>query len=259
MRIAASVDTKNQVNVPDAFCDRTMPGFPCPPRLLLALMSCGSQPANGDRNEKAGAAEMSRSAPIQPEHLGRPSDPRSALAVIRTEWTECRDQAFGPAPLQECDDRASDASNALLPRSGASPVLEALEADLFEPLMNRLTDGGFRSATQVSVIYSFAELAQRRAAILTGASSAPLVRERVQYSLASLLRRLATPSDDVLSRMIGPRADRSWLRRWLAIRNEDCAAYPVPQCAVLLDGAFRGMLHDNLSAGGERRLPALRR
>lgn len=206
-------------------------------------------------------AEVPRSATVpHVTHHGPSPSPRSALAAIRTEWTECRDRAFGPAPLQGCDDRAIDASNALLPRSRAHRQLQDLEADLFEPLVHVSTMRGESvMATQISVIYSDAELAQRRAAILTGVSQAPLAHERVRYSLASLLRRPATQSDDVLRELIGPRADRSWLRRWIAIRNQDCAAYPVPRCAVLLDGAFRGMLYDNLSDGGERRLPALRR
>jgi hypothetical protein len=50
---------------------------------------------------------------------------------------------------------------------------------------------------------------------------------------------------------------QSWLRRWLAIRNEDCAAYPVQGCAELPYGAFRGMLYNNRSDGGEGHLPPL--
>ena len=226
--------------------------------LLLESTPCSSEAAHGGREDRAGATEIWRPAPIQPRQP-RASDPRSALAAIRVQWTQCRDEAFGPQPLEECDDRAIDASDALLPRSGASSRLRDLEADLFEPLMQTLTRGGFRSGAEVLLIYSDAELAQRRVAILTGVSRSPVAHERVRYSLLRLLRIPAYQRGRVLRELMGPRPAQSWLRRWLAIRNEDCVAYPVPRCAELLDGAFRGMLYYNLSHYGERRLPPLRR
>jgi hypothetical protein len=216
--------------------------------VALALVSCEGQAANRTDVEKA-------AAPSQPTYLRRMSNSRAALAAIRTEWAECRERAFGPPPLQVCDDRAIHAADALVPRTGASHRLADLEADLFEPLLEKRTGEGYRFATQVVVIYSFAELAQRRAAILTGASSSPLPRERVRYSLLNLLLRAANQRDRVIRQIMGPRPAQSWRRRWLAIRNEDCAAHPVSRCAQLLDGALRGMLYDNLSNGGERRLP----
>lgn len=225
---------------------------------VIALICCGGA-ANTAREDRPSPAEMSKSAPIQPRRTSLPPDPRSALVAIRAEWMRCRDRAFGPQPLEQCDDRVINASDALLPRSRASSRLRDLEADLFEPLMQTVTRGGFRSATEVSIIYSDAELAQRRAAILTGVSQRPLAHEQARYSLFSLLLRAANQRDRVVLELMGPRPARSWLRRWLAIRNEDCAAYPVPRCAALLDGAFRGMLYDNLTDGGERRLPRLGR
>jgi len=103
--------------------------------LALALMSCSGEATNTDRDENAAEAEMPRAAPIQPEHPGLPSDPRSALAAIHAEWMQCRDRTFGPPALQACDDRASAASVALLPRSRTTlRELQGLEADLFEPL-----------------------------------------------------------------------------------------------------------------------------
>lgn len=227
--------------------------------LIVALSSCGSDAPNRIREGKAAAAEVPKSTPVQPRHSSLPSDPRFALAAIRAEWMRCRERAFGPPPLEQCDDQAGHAANALLPRSGAYGRLQDLEGDLFEPFMQSLTHGGFRSATEVVVIMSDAELAQRRAAILTGVSRDLVPRERVRYSLLNLLRRTSNQRDPVVRELMGPRPAQSWLRRWLAIRNEDCAAYPVPRCAELLDGAFRGMLYENLSDGGERRLPPLPR
>jgi hypothetical protein len=224
-------------------------------------MSCSGEATNTDRDENTAVAEISRSAPNQPEHPSLPSDPRSAITAIRTEWMQCRDRAFGPPPLQECDDRASAESSALLPRSRTTlRELQDLEADLFEPLSHASAmRGDDVMGTQVSIIYSDAELAQRRAAILTGVSRTSLVHERVRFSVANLLRRLDGTMNARFRGLMAPGVAQSWLPRWLAIRNQDCAAYPVQQCAALLDGAFRGMLYDNLSDGGERRLPPLRR
>ena len=231
------------------------------PRSSVILVICtGVGLALSARASQAVAAELPKSASTQNvTHHSRSPDPRSVLAAIRSEWTECRDRAFGPAPLQGCDDRAINASNTLLPRARTHRQLQDLEADLFEPLVQTLTRGGFRSATEAVIIMSDAELAQRRAAILTGVSRSPLAHERVRYSLLSLLRRTSNQRDQVVRDLMGPRPAQSWQRRWLAIRNEDCAAYPVQRCAALLDGAFRAMLYDNLSSGGERRPPALPR
>ena len=233
--------------------------FLAPLGLLLMFMSFSSWAAQESRDAAAGAHQGSGSTPIQPVQPRLLEDTRSALAAIGAQWTRCRNEAFGPQPLEQCDERAINASDALLPRSRASSRLRDLEADLFEPLMQTVTRGGFRSATEVFVIYSDAKLAQRRTAILTGVSRSSLAHEQVPYSLFSLLLRAANQRDRVLLELMGPRPARSWLRRWLAIRNEDCAAYPVPRCAALLDGAFRGMLYDDLTDAGERRLPRLGR
>lgn len=226
---------------------------------VMAVTICCGHVASGESSEREGGAERSAFGGIQQTHPALPSDPRSALFATRAEWTRCRERAFGPAPLQECDDRAIASSDALLLRTHASQRLEALEADLFEPFVQSQTHGGFRSAAEVSIIYSDAVLAQRRAAILTGVSRTPVMHERIRYSLLNLLLRAANQRNRIVRELMGPRPAQSWWRRWLAIRNEDCAAYPVPRCAELLDGAFRGMLYDNLSEGGERSLPPLRR
>jgi hypothetical protein len=216
-------------------------------------MSCSGQATNTDRDENKIIAEIPR-APIRPEHHSLSSDPRSGLAAISTEWMQCRDRAFGPPSLQECDDRASVASGALLPRSRTTlRELQGLEADLFEPLAHVSAMRGDEAiATQASVIRSDAELAQRRAAILTEVSRTSLAHERVRFSVANLLRRLDGTMDAEYRRLLAPGGAQSWLPRWLAIRNQDCSAYPVQQCAALLDGAFRAMLYDNLTDGDER-------
>lgn len=228
--------------------------------LILALLSCSGEAAIGNSNGSAGAAEAPKSMSVGPPHPSPLSDPRSALAAIRTQWAHCRDEGSGPPSMQECDDRAIQASNALLSRSAASSRLEALEGDLFEPLVDvSVARGEDAVMTQVYVIYSDAKLAQRRAAILTGVSREQLGNERVRYSLLNLLLRVANRRSRVLRELMGSRPAQSWLRRWLAIRDEDCAAYPVRRCAKLLDGAFRAMLYDNLSDEGERRLPSSHR
>lgn len=227
--------------------------------VVLALVPCASQAATLLNVQSVRMAQMARPAASRPKDPRQLAEPGFALAAIRTEWMQCGERAFGPPELQQCDDRAIHAADALLPRSGASHRLEELEADLFEPIMQIRAVGGYRSATQVVVIHSFAKLARRRAAILTGVSQRPTAHEQVNYSLRSLLLRAANQRDRLVRQLMGPTPAQSWLRRWLAIRNEDCAAYPVPRCAALLDGAFRAMLYDNLSNGGERRVLPLRR
>jgi hypothetical protein len=229
----------------------------CPSLLALSILAAvfgGSQAAN--------AAGTSRPATVaqQVTHYGPSASARSALAAIGTEWRECGERGSGDPPvLVDCDYRAWTASDALLPHSRGNRGFRSLLSDLFDPLEDRLTGGEDALAIRVVVAYSFAELSQRRAAILTGVSRTPLARERVRYSLANLLRRLDGTINARYRRLLAPGGAQSWLRRWLAIRNQDCSAYPVQQCAALLDGAFRGMLNDNLSDGGERRLPPLRR
>ena len=231
----------------------------CPCLIFLAHLSIGAVVSGG--SQAANAADRSRPAAVvhKVTDHGPSASARSVLAAIATEWRECGERGSGDPPvLVDCDYRAWTASDTLLPRSRGNSGFRSLLSDLFDPLEGRLTGGEDALAIRVVVAYSFAELSQRRAAILTGVSRTRLARERVRYSLATLLRWPATQRNEVLRSLIGPRAAQSWLRRWLAVRNQDCAAYPVPRCAVLLDGAFRWMIYSLLTDDGRRRLPALR-
>jgi hypothetical protein len=221
---------------------------------ILAAVSGGSEVAN--------AAQTSRPTSVarQSTHRDPSASARSALARIATEWRECGERGSGDPPiLVDCDYRAWTAADALLPRSRGNRAFHSLLSDLFDPLEDRLTGGDDALAMRVVVAYSFAEFSLRRAAILTEVSRTPLAHERVPYSLVSLLRRLDGTMSARFRGLLAPRVAQSWLPRWFAVRNRDCSAYPVRQCATLLDGAFRGMLYGNLTAGGEWRLPALRR
>jgi hypothetical protein len=229
---------------------------------LILLAICGILSVDSAGSQALNAAQTSRPTSVvrQSTHRGPSASARSALARIATEWRECGERGSGDPPvLVDCDYRAWIASDALLPRSRGNRGFRSLLSDLFDPLENRLTGGDDALAMRVVVAYSFAEFSLRRAAILTGVSRTPLARERVPYSLVSLLRRLDGTMSARFRGLLAPGVAQSWLPRWLAVRNQDCSAYPVRQCATLLDGAFRGMLYGNLTAGGEWRLPALRR
>lgn len=228
---------------------------PCPTLVhlaILAAVSGGSQAAN--------AAAESRPATVvhQMAHRSSFTSSRSALGVIGAAWRECGERGSGDPPvLVDCDYRAWTAADALVRRSGGNLGFRTLLNDLFDPLMDRLTGGEDALAIRVVVTHSLAELSVRRAAILTGESRVSLPREHVRHSVASLLRWPATQRNEVARSMIGPRAAQSWLRRWVAVRDQDCAAYPVPRCAEMLDGAFRWMIYSLLTDGGRQRLPPL--
>jgi hypothetical protein len=144
----------------------------------------------------------------------------------------------------ECDWAAAEAYDNLLPRSRGTPSLNALLSDLEGAFLFVLTPGEDRDHASLgaSMFLSahYAELSRRRAGILTGAR-AVRPREfdhsgRGLFDWIDRTRGLAAWHD------IPHFTTRSVTRRWIAIRNADCAAYPVPRCAERLDGAMRRMI-----------------
>jgi hypothetical protein len=229
--------------------------WPCPILIQIAILATV---AGGTQAANAAAISGPTTAVRQAAHPSRPTTARSALGVIGAAWRECGERGSGDPPvLVDCDYRAWTAADALVRRSGGNLGFRSLLNDLFDPLMDRLTGGEDALAIRVVVTHSLAELSLRRAAILTGESRVSLPREHVRHSVASLLRWPATQRNDVARSMIGPRAAQSWLRRWVAVRDQDCAAYPVPRCAEMHDGAFRWMIYSLLTDGGRQRLPPL--
>jgi hypothetical protein len=147
-----------------------------------------------------------------------PSTAARALAAIGRQWRHCQESDDFPTPamLQDCHSTAIAAANALVARAGTNARFDAFLRDLFEPLLFARTGGGDALSGRVVVDKAYAELAQARAAILTG-SGARATDDRsvpVRINMAPAL----------------------W-RRWKAVRDLDCRTYRVPRCVVRLDRA----------------------
>jgi hypothetical protein len=171
--------------------------------------------------------------------------PRAAQAImaIAARQGACRDRERLPRTidLQECDWAASEAYDKLMPRSGTNTRFAALLSDLSDAFLFALTPGDFgHDALKMRVVVSseYADLSRRRTGILMGAA---------RLIPSARVARHAPGLFDWIDRMPGLSAwmqdsdfsTRVITRRWLAIRNADCAAYPVPRCAERLDDAMR--------------------
>jgi hypothetical protein len=202
--------------------------------MVAALLAGACRPAVEPPEvvQKTGVRQRAAGTPTIRETRRRAQD----LASIASEWRNCRETNDTPFALQQCDSQTSAAANGIVRRSDGNSRLDELFPDLFEPLLYARTGGDDALAERVVVTSAYAEFAQRRAAILTGVAVSPPARAHNSRSLDSLLGRVAERQ-----------AAHSFARRWEAIRNADCVAYPVPNCAARLDAAFRGMLEDLLS------------
>ena len=208
---------------------------------LIALFSCEGDAAQGapTKAHPAGVRQGQRAA--------------QAIAAIAARQAACRDREKFPRPneLQQCDWAASEAYDKLVPRSRTNARFAALLSDLSDIFLFALTPGDYGHdalAMRVVVSADYADLSRRRAEILTGA-----VR---LVPTAGAVRRMPGLFDWI-DRMPGLRAwtgdgddrTRSITRRWVAIRNADCAAYPVPRCAERLDDAMRRTVRELTKEG----------
>ena len=101
--------------------------------------------------------------------------------------------------------------------------------DMFSPLMYTVTGGEDALSARKSVMASYFDLARLRAEILTGTGA----------------KRARTPqSDGNLFQWLDRNTARSFSKRWEAIKQADCTAYPVPNCSARLDAAFRETVTD---------------
>jgi len=170
-----------------------------------------------------------------------------ALTRIAAERERCKNgfTFAGPPELQGCDWAAWRAADALLRRSHQNDRFDDLLTDLYHPLIVVLTPGDephVALAQQVVITAFSVDLVLKRAAILTGAEPARASRRprRKPQALFAWVDR--TPD----LRADEPRA-RDYRRRWAAIRDADCAVYPVPRCGARLDDAIREMMRDTIS------------
>lgn len=215
--------------------------------ITVALLAVACRPAAEAFSNDAGAANVAETleavrtaddrqpAAVTPA-IEAARTPAQALVTIASNQRACLEADPNPVAMQACDSQVIDATNALLRRSRGNDPFDALLGDLFGPLMFARTGGEDALRERVVNMRAYAQLAQRRAAILTGAEGAGPARERGGTSLSGLLGRLGNR-----------RTAGSFERRWIAIRNADCEAYPVPRCAARLDAAFGGMIEDLLS------------
>lgn len=199
------------------------------------------------------AAASGASTKAHPSSARQGQRAAQAIAAIAARQAACRDRERFPRPdeLQQCDWDAGDGYDKLVPRSGTNARLAALLSDLSGVFLFALTPGDHGHdalAMRVVVSADYADLSQRRAGILTGAA-------RV-VPTARAVRR--TPGlFDWIDRMPGLRAwtrgsgvsTRSITRRWIEIRNADCAVYPVPRCAARLDDAMRRTVRELTTRG----------
>lgn len=149
---------------------------------------------------------------------------RDPVAEISVQMEACiGDDA--PMAMRGCADEAIDAAEALTAKSAGNAQLNELYGAMFEPIMSTLTEDSGPVAYQNVIVSSYSEFALARAAILTGASRPG---------------KPAAPTADAFARLSDGKA---FAQRWGAIRDADCAAYPVTDCAARLDQAMAAMLN----------------
>jgi hypothetical protein len=168
-----------------------------------------------------------------------------AIAHIAAQRERCGNRGDpGPNEMQDCDTKAWASADALLRRSHQNDHFDDLLNDLSDALLFVLTPGDEGEhdalAQRVVVTGSFADLALKRAAILTGAEKPGALRATSRKPRPLFAWLDTTPGLRKWTRGDPDRNDIS--RRWARIRDTDCAAYPVPRCAERLDGAMRAMI-----------------
>src|SRR5690349_8434735 len=143
------------------------------------------------------------------------TNPEAKLDKIEAQQTACETKAAGdPTALMACHDATMTAAGQLLGKSRNEAAFRKLLRDMFEPILFERTGGEDALAERVTVSAGFADLAVKRAAILTGAAQAKGPQGTV--------RPFAGWPD--------PAAGQALAARWTAIRSADCDAYAVKNC-----------------------------
>lgn len=172
----------------------------------------------------------------------------SLLAEIDANRDKCR-EADSPLmlhlKLEDCDGTAIDAYEALIPRTRNKERIQALMRDMMGPLVFVLTPGEVEHEALVAdtmVVHAYADMEGERAAILRGvarhAHAAKARKARPLFHWVNATPGLVRWMRDFERRR---HVAESFQRQWEAIRNADCKAYPVQQCAERLDDAMRRM------------------
>jgi len=201
----------------------------------------------------AKATAPARPAAMDPAHADR------AILAIAAREEKCRDKGLDLSPddNEACSSRAMAAAEALVPRGGTQKRFAALMRDLFEPMTEAMGKGDPGEADMVTALGIEADLAQKRAAILNGATAAERAIERAENAEVGAStpprKHSAKPAGlfdwvDKDRHFMEPTEanihTRALALRWQAIRDADCGVYPVPRCAARLDAAMRDMFED---------------
>ena len=168
----------------------------------------------------------------------------SLLEMLRHKAAHCGDEVWidSPSKKSSCDMDVVEGSMRLVRQShGNTPFVELLN-DLGTALVDIRTLGEGSTPDTLVVTGLFAAFALDRAAILRGVT--PLSTQVPNWSPEHMFGWV--PEEDSRS---------FWQNRWHQVRDEDCAAYPVPHCAAKLDLAFSRVMNalpDELVNGAKR-------
>lgn len=203
--------------------------------LLLTLTGCDA-PADALVEPTPVEAAPAQRTPVAALHARR-----DACKSTPPEWWTEGDGPFfpGPTELMDCDGAALVAAGALTGKSSGTAALSELMPLVHSPLGYALTGGEEALAYRVVVASAQTDFAVRRAAILTGEPS-PLPPPATKAEAANPFAPIGA-----YAREEDPAALH---HRWIAIRDADCAAYPVPDCAARLDAALNEMITGTLAA-----------
>lgn len=173
------------------------------------------------------------------------------LIVARQEACKTADRRASVGTITECDWVATQAYEKLIPRSRGTDRFYALLTDLEGAFLFALTpnedDDHATLGASLFVSEQYADLSRRRAGILTGARAAP--PRRVDHDGRGLFDWIDRTRGLAAWHSVPHFTTRTVTRRWVAIRNADCAAYPVPRCAERLDEAMRRTVRELTTVG----------
>jgi hypothetical protein len=174
-----------------------------------------------------------------------------ALIVARQDACKTADPGASVGTITECDWVATQAYEKLIPRSRSTGRFYALLTDLEGAFLFTLTpkEDHDHATLGASLFVSaqYADLARRRAGILTGARAAP--SRQVDHGGRGLFDWIDRTRGLAAWHRVRHFTTRTVTRRWVAIRNADCAVYPVPRCAERLDDAMRQTVRELTTPG----------
>lgn len=156
----------------------------------------------------------------------------SLLEMLRHKAAHCGDEVWidSPHAKSACDMDVVEGSMRLVRQSHGNTAFVELLNDLGGALVDIRTLGEGGMPDQLVVTGLFAGFALDRAAILRGVS--PLGSQQPNW-----------PPEHMFGWMPEEESRSFWQNRWHEVRDEDCTAYPVPDCERKLDLAFSRVMN----------------